>query len=62
MADKEEHSFLEYRLMGRIVKKVKESNAKKIYAIDQLAYERRHEVIRLPPYHCQYNPIELIWA
>lgn len=21
-----------------------------------------HEVIRLPPYHCQYNPIELIWA
>jgi len=21
-----------------------------------------HEVIRLPPYHCQYYPIELIWA
>lgn len=21
-----------------------------------------HSVIRLPPYHCQYNPIELIWA
>jgi len=21
-----------------------------------------HEVIRLPPYHCQYNSIELIWA
>jgi len=21
-----------------------------------------HEVIQLPPYHCQYNPIELIWA
>jgi len=21
-----------------------------------------HEVVRLPPYHCQYNPIELIWA
>jgi len=21
-----------------------------------------HEVIRLPPYHCQYNPIELIWV
>lgn len=24
--------------------------------------EMGHEVIRLPPYHCQYNPIELIWA
>lgn len=21
-----------------------------------------HEVLRLPPYHCQYNPIELIWV
>jgi len=21
-----------------------------------------HEVVRLPPYHCQYNPIEMIWA
>lgn len=21
-----------------------------------------HEVLCLPPYHCQYNPIELIWA
>jgi len=21
-----------------------------------------HEVVRLPSYHCQYNPIEMIWA
>lgn len=21
-----------------------------------------HEVVRLLPYHCQYNPIEMIWA
>ncbi|CAH4037998.1 unnamed protein product [Pieris brassicae] len=27
-----------------------------------LAYGRGHEVITLPPYHCQYNSIELIWA
>ncbi|KAF0731469.1 DDE 3 domain-containing protein [Aphis craccivora] len=32
------------------------------YELDQLALEMGHEVIRLPPYHCQYNPIELIWA
>ncbi|KAL4153945.1 hypothetical protein QTP88_001778 [Uroleucon formosanum] len=36
-------------------------NEKK-YELDQLALEMGHEVIRLPPYHCQYNPIELILA
>ncbi|XP_060869615.1 uncharacterized protein LOC132944338 [Metopolophium dirhodum] len=30
--------------------------------LDVLSLEMGHEVIRLPPYHCQYNPIELIWA
>lgn len=37
-------------------------NRQKIYELDQLANERGHEIIRLPPYHCQYNAIELIWA
>lgn len=32
----------------------------KSYLLDELALEKGHEVIRLPPYHCQYNPIELI--
>ncbi|RVE47858.1 hypothetical protein evm_007489 [Chilo suppressalis] len=32
------------------------------YAINQLAEEHGHKVIRLPPYHCQYDAIELIWA
>lgn len=34
----------------------------KKYVIDTLAAEAGHRVVRLPPYHCQYNPIELIWA
>lgn len=34
----------------------------RIYELDALAAEMGHEVVRLPPYHCQYNPIELIWA
>jgi transposase len=33
----------------------------KIYELDQIANEQGHQVIQLPPYHCQYNPIELIW-
>ena len=32
------------------------------YVIDKIAEEHGHKVVRLPPYHCQYNPIELIWA
>ncbi|XP_050064650.1 uncharacterized protein LOC126553545 [Aphis gossypii] len=34
----------------------------KRYELDEIALQMGHEVIRLPPYHCQYNPIELIWA
>ena len=30
--------------------------------IDEIAFSHGHEVLRLPPYHCQLNPIELIWA
>ena len=32
------------------------------YAIDKIAMENGHNVLRLLPYYCQYNPIELIWA
>uniref|UniRef100_A0A8D8Z6K1 Uncharacterized protein C21orf140 homolog n=2 Tax=Cacopsylla melanoneura TaxID=428564 RepID=A0A8D8Z6K1_9HEMI len=30
--------------------------------IDNIAAKHGHRVIRLPPYHCHFNPIELIWA
>lgn len=32
------------------------------YEIDEIAESRGHKGVRLPPYHCQFNPIELIWA
>ena len=28
---------------------------------DKLATENGHTVLRLPPYYCVFNPIELIW-
>jgi hypothetical protein len=34
----------------------------KCYVIDQLLAEKGHTVFRLPPYHPDLNPIELIWA
>lgn len=30
--------------------------------IDELAKEHNKIVLRLPPYHCELNPIELAWA
>lgn len=30
--------------------------------IDVMAEQHGHTVLRLPPYHCELNPIELIWA
>lgn len=37
------------------------SNGKN-YLIDTIAAEAGHTVVRLPAYHCQYNPIKLILA
>lgn len=33
----------------------------KKYVVDELLREHGHEVVRLPPYHCDLNPIEYIW-
>lgn len=30
--------------------------------MDDLAEQYGHKVLRLPPYHCIFNPIELIWG
>ncbi|XP_067131417.1 uncharacterized protein [Centruroides vittatus] len=43
-----------------IVKKIKHKYDK--YIIDEMAKEIGVDVLRLPPYHCNLNPIELIWA
>ncbi|XP_037518103.1 uncharacterized protein LOC119394874 [Rhipicephalus sanguineus] len=32
------------------------------YQIDTLASAAGHEIVRLPPYHCELNPIELVWS
>lgn len=34
----------------------------KRHVIDEMAVERGIIVLRLPPHHCELNPIELIWA
>lgn len=32
------------------------------YEVDEIAEKHGHTVIRLPPYHCHFNAIELVWA
>lgn len=32
------------------------------YKVEVLAEKYGHEILRLPPYHCELNPIELIWS
>ncbi|XP_048488416.1 uncharacterized protein LOC125491173 [Plutella xylostella] len=41
---------------------VKKHKPTPIYEIDELLGEHGHIVMRLPPYHCDLNPIELIWG
>lgn len=33
-----------------------------MYVADQLAEQYGHTVLRLPPYHCVFNPIENVWG
>lgn len=33
-----------------------------VYETDLLAEKYGHRVLRLPPYHCIFNPIENIWG
>lgn len=32
------------------------------YIVDEMAAAKGVTVLRLPPYHCELNPIELVWA
>ena len=44
----------------KLCKKYRTDKTSKV--IDNIAKKYGHEVIRLPPYHCDLNTTELIWA
>lgn len=47
----------------QLLAKVKEIKAKYVsYVVDNMAKDAGHTVLRLPPYHCEFNAIELAWA
>ena len=45
-----------------LLKTIKEHNFKNEYVIDQLGNVHGHTVLRLPPYYCIFNPIEMVWG
>lgn len=45
-----------------LLSKIKSANIKTTYVVDDIAEGLGHEVLRLPPYHCILNPIEMIWS
>lgn len=56
-------SFDEKEIKIQLLNKVKMvKNQYQLYVVDELAKKYGVEVLRLPPYHCELNPIELIWA
>lgn len=54
-----EEDMLKAELM-QIAKQHK--SAYNAYVVDEMAKRQNKTVLRLPPYHCELNPIEMIWA
>lgn len=54
--------FEEGELKARLLERTKRHKRSKSYVVDNMALKYGHSVLRLPPYHCEYNPIELVWG
>lgn len=56
-------SFPEHMLKVELYELIKNRRDEfKRFCIDDLLEEKGHSVLRLPPYHPELNPIELVWA
>lgn len=54
--------FEEYHSKAELLCLVNKHKPDPVYEADELLSINGHEVLRLPPYHCELNPIELIWS
>lgn len=53
--------YLPTETMAQLRQKIGQRPDKK-YVVDNMILEAGHEVLRLPPYHCQFNAIEMVWS
>ena len=58
------HSIVypEKALKRELYQLIKFSNIDHKYTVYQMAKASGHEVVRLPQYYCELNPIELAWS
>lgn len=54
-------SFEEDWTKAELLVQLKKHRPEKKYLVDELLREHGHEVLRLPPYNCDLNPIEHVW-
>ena len=54
--------FPECSLKRELLQLIVASSPTPKYAVDEMVEAARHEIVRLPPYHCELNPIELSWS
>ena len=54
--------YPESALKRELFQLVRASNPKPKFAVDEMAKAARDEVVRLPPYYCELNHIELAWS
>ena len=54
--------FPECSLKRELLQLIVASSPTPKYIVDEMAKAAGHEIVRLPPYHCELNPIELAWS
>ncbi|XP_050515124.1 uncharacterized protein LOC126890308 [Diabrotica virgifera virgifera] len=55
-------TFPQYCFKPQLLTLAKSHAQPNIYMVDEIIHSFGHRVLRLPPYHCQFNPIEYIWG
>ncbi|CAH0730993.1 unnamed protein product, partial [Brenthis ino] len=46
----------------QLLKIVNKNKPEPVYSVDAILTGLGHKILRLPPYHCDLNPIEMVWA
>ncbi|XP_063828954.1 uncharacterized protein LOC135078286 [Ostrinia nubilalis] len=54
--------FEDYWTKPQLYLLIKKTKGDPVYEVEHLLNQHGHEVVQLPPYHCDLNPIEKIWA
>jgi len=46
----------------KVIELINAHSQNRMYHVDELIKEAGHEILRLRPYGCELNPIELVWS